>query len=51
MSEHISKLTFVAATQVNELDVPEIPPNVFKFKDFAEIKKGNYRQELLVGKH
>ncbi|KAK2389193.1 hypothetical protein QL285_062803 [Trifolium repens] len=32
----------------DELDVPEIPPNVFKFKDFAEIKKGNYRQELLV---
>ncbi|WJX39428.1 hypothetical protein P8452_26972 [Trifolium repens] len=34
--------------QVDEPDVLEIPPNVFKFKDFAEIKKGNYRQELLV---
>ncbi|WJX82879.1 hypothetical protein P8452_65588 [Trifolium repens] len=48
MSEHKCKLTFVGATKVDELDVPEIPPNVFKFKDFAEIKKGNYRQELLV---
>jgi hypothetical protein len=49
MSEHKFKLTFLGATKVEELQIPDMPAATFKFKDYAEIIKGNYRKDLLVG--
>jgi hypothetical protein len=49
MTEHKCKLTVVAATTVAELEIPDMSVSPFKFKDFADILKGSYRRDLLVG--
>jgi hypothetical protein len=49
MSEHKYKLTFLGATNVSELQIPDMPAATFNFKDYAEIIKGSYRKDLLVG--
>jgi hypothetical protein len=51
MTEHKCKLTFVGATRVDELEIPDIPMHAFKFKDFSKIKIVKFRPNLLVGKY
>jgi hypothetical protein len=51
MSTHQFQLTFVKdATLVDKLEIPDMKPNLFKFKEFSDILLGKFEGNVLVGK-
>jgi hypothetical protein len=52
MSTHQFQLTFVKdATLVDKLEIPDMKPNLFKFKEFSDILLGKFEGNVLVGKY
>jgi hypothetical protein len=50
MSTHQYQLTFVKeATLVDKLEIPDMKPTSFKFKEFSDILLGKFEGNVLVG--
>jgi hypothetical protein len=49
-TDHPFRLVFNGGTSVDNIDKHDIPKPSFNFKDFDEIKKGEVRPDVLIGK-
>jgi hypothetical protein len=49
-SSHPFKLVFNSCTLIQDLNVHKIPMPEYKFTDFADIKQGKARPDVVVGK-